>query len=215
MAFQRLVIDSWCKCSQGDHEDAAPGDKGPPGPPGAPGRAGPRGPPGLGFPGAPGERGQPGAPGCPGKRGPDGWKGQKGNFECFCGRMSSEIIETKVSLSSGQSYYSHGRTSKIKFPQFTVQTLNVVQQIKALQHNQYLKQIFKMLRCRCCFIGLANCLSFISQYQCGQSDLKLHTCIYSKSLFFFLLSFEIMHFIWIKPLIFHFKNTALSMKTHL
>ena len=170
MAFQRLMIDLWCKYSQGDHEDAVPGDKGPPGPPGPPGRAGPRGPPGLGFPGPPGERGQPGVPGYPGNRGPDGRKGQKGNFECSCGRMSGAIMETKVSLSSEQRYYSCGRTSKIKFLQVAVQTLNVVKQIKALQYNQYLKQVFKMLSCLCCFTGLANCLPFISPYHCGQSD---------------------------------------------
>ena len=66
-------------------------------------------------------------------------------------------METKVSLSSEQRYYSCSRTSKIKFLQVAVQTLNVVKQIKALQYNQYLKQVFKMLSCLCCFTGLANC----------------------------------------------------------
>jgi hypothetical protein len=56
------------------------------------------GPPGQGFPGPPGERGQSGMPGYPGMRGLAGLKGQKGTVECFCGRMSSEIMKAKASL---------------------------------------------------------------------------------------------------------------------
>ena len=98
-------------------------------------------------------------------------------------------MEIKVSLSSEQRYYSCGRTSKIKCLQVAVQTLNVVKQIKTLQHNQYLKQVFKMLSCLCCFTGLATCLSFISPYLCGQSDCVKITYVYifKISLFYSLL----------------------------
>ena len=106
-------------------------------------------------------------------------------------------METKVSLSSEQRYYSCGRTSKIKFLQLAVQTLNVIKQIKTLQHNQYLKQAFKMLSCLCCFIGLATCLSFISPYHCGQSDCVKITYVYIFKISF-LQSFEIICSILIK-----------------
>lgn len=94
-----------------------------------PWQAGPRGPQ-TGTPG-PQERGQPGAPGWAWATEFCSVVGQKGNFQCSCGRMSGAIMKLKwASLFPEQRYYSCGRTSKIKCLQVAVQTLNVVKQIK-------------------------------------------------------------------------------------